>query len=54
MTSTIMQAASLANMVLLSFEGEALWIEYNEPSATLDRYGRLGASQMVVKDGENL
>lgn len=53
MKSKVMQAASLADLVLPSFEDEADWFGDNDPRATLDRYAKLGASVVVVKDGDN-
>ncbi|SPF28762.1 2-dehydro-3-deoxygluconokinase [Pontivivens insulae] len=53
MTSKITQAASLADLVLPSFEDEADWFGDSDPEATLDRYFELGASHVVVKDGNN-
>lgn len=53
MTSTVMQAARLADLVLPSFEDEAQWFGDSHPKATLDRYADLGLSHIVVKDGDN-
>ncbi|MEO1220976.1 MAG: sugar kinase [Pseudomonadota bacterium] len=53
MTSKIRQAASLADLVLPSFEDEADWFGDIDPKATLERYAQLGASHGVVKDGYN-
>lgn len=53
MKSKVMQAASLADLVLPSFEDEADWFGDSDPKATLDRYAELGASHVVVKDGDN-
>lgn len=53
MTSKVMHAARLADLVFPSFEDEADWFEDNDPKATLDRYAELGASHVVVKDGDN-
>ncbi|MEM1149500.1 MAG: sugar kinase [Pseudomonadota bacterium] len=53
MTSNVMQAAGLADLILPSFEDEADWFGDNDPKATLDRYAELGASHVVVKDGDN-
>ncbi len=53
MTTTVMRAANLADLVLPSFEEESLWFRDCDPMATLDRYSELGVSHVVVKDGGN-
>lgn len=53
MKTNVMQAANLADLVLPSFEDEADWFGDSDPKATLERYADLGASHVVVKDGDN-
>lgn len=53
MTTNVMRAANLVDLVLPSFEEESFWFGDSDPMATLDRYSDLGVSHVVVKDGDN-
>ena len=53
MTYMVTLAATLADLVLPSFDDEAEWFGDSDPVATLYRYAELGASKVVVKDGDN-
>lgn len=51
MTRTVMQAASVADIVLPSFDDEAVHFGDTSPEATRDRYRDAGATTVVVKNG---
>ena len=51
MTETIMQAATVSDIVLPSFEDEADWFGDANPKATADRYLNAGAVTVIVKNG---
>jgi len=51
MRRTIETAASLANVVLPTFDDEALAFGDSDPWDTITRYRRLGAQEIVVKNG---
>ena len=53
MASSVTQAAILADLLLPSFDDEAKCFGDSDPGATLHRYAELGASHVVVKDGDN-
>jgi 2-dehydro-3-deoxygluconokinase len=50
MKKTIMMAASKSDIVLPSFEDEAAWFGDRNSLETLDRYERVGARHIVVKN----
>lgn len=52
MTSTIMEGATVADIVLPSFEDEADHFGDADPQATAERYLGAGATTVVVKNGE--
>ena len=52
MRSTIMEAAAVSDVVLPSFEDEADHFGDADPQATADRYLSVGATTVVVKNGE--
>lgn len=52
MTSAIMEAAAVSDIVLPSFEDEADHFGDADPQATADRYLGVGATTVVVKNGE--
>jgi 2-dehydro-3-deoxygluconokinase len=52
MTNAIMQGAAVSDIVLPSFEDEASWFEDATPEATANRYLNVGATTIVVKNGE--
>ncbi|WP_312524693.1 sugar kinase [Paracoccus sp. (in: a-proteobacteria)] len=49
--SAITDAAALADIILPSFDDEAMWFGDADPKATADRYGALGVGEIVVKNG---
>lgn len=51
MTHAVMQAASLTDIVLPSFEDEACWFADPTPEATASRYRDAGVDIVVVKNG---
>lgn len=51
MRRTIENTASLANVVLPTFDDEALAFGDSDPWDTITRYKRLGAQEIVVKNG---
>lgn len=51
MTSVIMQAASVSDIVLPSHEDEATWFGDTDPEATARRYAASGARMVIVKNG---
>ncbi|MGB5556836.1 MAG: sugar kinase [Paracoccaceae bacterium] len=51
MTDTIMQAAAVSDIVLPSFDDEAVHFGDANPAATRDRYRDAGATTVVVKNG---
>lgn len=51
MTSAVMQAASISNIVLPSHEDEATWFGDIDPDATVRRYADNGARMVIVKNG---
>jgi 2-dehydro-3-deoxygluconokinase len=51
MTASVMQAASVADIALPSFEDEAVWFGDADPAATVARYAGAGAGLTVVKNG---
>ncbi len=51
MRDWITRGAAVADIVLPSFEDEALYFEDASIEATADRYLALGASRVIVKDG---
>ena len=51
MTSVIMEGATVADIVLPSFEDEADHFGDADPQATADRYLAVGATTVVVKNG---
>jgi 2-dehydro-3-deoxygluconokinase len=53
MRSAIMQAAAVADIVLPSFSDEATHFADPTPQATAARYTAAGATDVIVKDGEN-
>lgn len=52
MTQTVTQAAGYADIVLPSFEDEAVWFGDVSPQATIDRYSKGGAARIIVKNGD--
>ena len=52
MTRTIMLGAEVSDLVLPSFEDEAIWFDDATPEATAQRYANAGATTVVVKNGE--
>jgi 2-dehydro-3-deoxygluconokinase len=50
MKTTIMMAASQSDIVLPSFEDEAAWFGDRNSLETLERYEKVGARQVVVKN----
>jgi 2-dehydro-3-deoxygluconokinase len=53
MKRSIMRAAELSDIVLPSFDDESAWFNDDCPTATLERYARLGVERIVVKNGEH-
>lgn len=53
MTEVIMQGAAVSDIVLPSFEDEAVWFKDKSPEATLARYSQAGAKTVIVKNGPN-
>lgn len=51
MTEAVMQAAAVSDIVLPSFEDEAVHFGDPGPAATADRYAGAGALTVVVKNG---
>jgi len=51
MRAAVEKAAGIADIVLPSFDDEAMHFGDVDPQATIARYSRLGASTIVVKDG---
>jgi len=51
MCEEITKAASYADILLPSFDDEAQYFGDENPQATLDRYAKLGAKLVVVKNG---
>ena len=51
MMTSVMQAASVADIALPSFEDEAVWFGDTDPAATAARYAGAGAALTVVKNG---
>ncbi len=51
MRDAVTEAASIADIVLPSFDDEAAYFGDADPSATAARYADLGAALVVVKDG---
>jgi 2-dehydro-3-deoxygluconokinase len=52
MTDIVMRAAAVSDMVLPSYDDEAVHFGDKDPVATRDRYLNVGASTVVVKNGE--
>lgn len=50
MITRTIEAASLADIVLPSFDDEADWFGDTDPRATLNRYAALGPARIIVKD----
>lgn len=53
MLGTVMEGASVSDIVLPSFEDEATWFRDLSPEATAARYAEAGAVTTVVKNGAN-
>lgn len=53
MCEEVTKAASLADILLPSFDDEAQYFGDQSPHVTLDRYANLGAKLVVVKNGSN-
>lgn len=51
MTSAVMAAGAVSDIVLPSHEDEASWFGDSDPSATAQRYALQGADTVVVKNG---
>ncbi|MFZ5961838.1 sugar kinase [Thalassococcus sp. BH17M4-6] len=51
MTTAVMDAAAVSDLVLPSFDDEAVHFGDADPQATLDRYTGAGARTVVVKNG---
>jgi len=51
MRAAVTEAAAISDMVLPSFDDERAAFGDVSPSATADRYARLGAGEVVVKNG---
>lgn len=51
MMAAVMQAASVSDTVLPSYEDEATWFGDADPAATAARYADSGARMVVVKNG---
>ncbi len=52
MRAAVMEAASVSDIALPSFEDEASWFDDASPQATAQRYLDAGATTVVVKNGE--
>ncbi|WP_299350770.1 sugar kinase [uncultured Shimia sp.] len=50
MTDTIIKAAAHSDIVLPSYDDEAVWFGDRDSIATLDRYAEIGVDQIVVKN----
>lgn len=50
MTDTIIGAAAQSNIVLPSYDDEAMWFGDRDSIATLNRYAEIGVDQIVVKN----
>ncbi|WP_271952738.1 sugar kinase [Ruegeria faecimaris] len=50
MTDTVMKAAAQSDIVLPSYDDEAVWFGDGDSIATLDRYAKAGVDQIVVKN----
>ena len=50
MCEVIMAGANLSDIILPSFEDEAVWFSDTDPNSTLDRYRNVGAETIVVKN----
>ncbi len=53
MRTVISKAASISNIVMPSFEDEQVWFGDATPEDTAKRYQALGATQIIVKNGED-
>lgn len=51
MTQTVMDAATVSDMVLPSYDDEAQWFGDESPTMTLERYARAEVECCVVKNG---
>lgn len=51
MTQTVCMAAKVSDIILPSFEDEAVWFSDVDPVATAHRYAQSGADLVVVKNG---
>ncbi len=51
MTTAIMEAASVSDTVLPSYEDEATWFDDADPASTAKRYVDAGARDVIVKNG---
>lgn len=51
MCAAVMQAAAHSDILLPSFEDEASFFGDPDPQATLERYARAGAGEIIVKNG---
>lgn len=52
MTDVIMEAAAQSDIVLPSYDDEAVWFGDSDSIATLDRYSKAGADQIIVKNSD--
>lgn len=53
MRTVISEAASVSDIVMPSFEDEQIWFGDTKPEETAKRYQSLGATQVIVKNGED-
>lgn len=51
MTTSVMTAAAISDVVLPSHEDEATWFGDADPAATAQRYAQRGANTVIVKNG---
>lgn len=51
MLSAVMEAASVSDIVLPSYEDEAIWFGDATPADTVQRYQTVGATTIIVKNG---
>ncbi|SPH21054.1 2-dehydro-3-deoxygluconokinase [Ascidiaceihabitans donghaensis] len=52
MTSTIMEAAACCDLVLPSYDDEAVWFGDRNVQDTIERYAGIGVRQIVVKNSD--
>ncbi len=52
MTAATMDAATLSDIVLPSFDDEAAWFGDENPGATRDRYAQAGVARIIVKNSD--